>query len=191
MATGPPSSRRSPPTHADASTESSPDAWGDASTDTQGSAPTTAQTDAWTTAQTDVQWFTSAAPSTLAADLRAQTEPLAALAAVFAVCLGLALYAGVAADAPDEADRSLAEPTMERVDGALVDDGVIEPSSVEGADSLAPAGYEVRLSLRYDGTERVSGPVPPRDADRTSRPVSVRTGPGEYRPGRLVVEVWT
>lgn len=122
---------------------------------------------------------------------RAQTEPIAALVALFAVCGGLALYAGVAADATPSPEPDAAAPAMERLSSVAVEDGVVAPGDLPEPDAIVAGGREARITLSYDGRGREFGPEPPRGAVRASRPVSVRLRPGVRRPGRLVVEVWS
>lgn len=121
---------------------------------------------------------------------RAQTEPLAALAALFAVGIGLSLFVGAADVVPSATDRSVADPALDRVDDRLLRDGVVDPVALQHPGSIAPDGYEARIAVLVGGRERAVGPEPPVDADRASRPVTVRVAPGDLRPGRLVVEVW-
>lgn len=121
---------------------------------------------------------------------RGQTEPLAALAALLAVGIGLAVFAGAAGQAPAVSDRSLAEPALERTAVTVLADGVVDPKELPDPETVAPDGYEARVTLLFANRERHVGPRPPADADRASRPVTVRVAPGDQRPGRLVVEVW-
>lgn len=132
----------------------------------------------------------AATPDSSAGVDRGQTEPLAALAALLAVGVGLALFAGAAADGPAASDRSLADPALERATATALDDGVVDPKDLPAPRTVAPDGYEARVTLLFDGRQRAVGPRPPDDADRASRPVTVRVAPGDLRSGRLVVEVW-
>lgn len=122
---------------------------------------------------------------------RAQTEPVAALAALFAVGVGLTLYVGAAVVEQPAPEGSSAEPVLEELSSTAVTDGVVAPDDVPSPSSLARGGERVRITLAFDGEERTYGPPAPPDADRAERPVSVAVRPGERRPGRLVVEVWT
>ncbi|WP_129114866.1 DUF7285 family protein [Halegenticoccus tardaugens] len=132
-------------------------------------------------------------PRWSARETRGQAEPTAALAAVFAVCLGLGLYAGILGDATPTTDRDLAEPTLDRVHGVLSSGGVVDAadrgSLVDGRD-VGPDGYEINVSVRTAEREWSAGPVPPGRADRASRSVSVRRSPGRISPGELRVAVW-
>lgn len=112
------------------------------------------------------------------------------MAALFAVCLGVSLYAGVAVDTTAPDDRSLSEPTLEQVDATLVDGGAVDPSEIAAGREAAPTGYDVRIELRADGRTWTAGPESPPTADRAERPVSVRVEPGTVRPGTIAVEVW-
>lgn len=63
---------------------------------------------------------------------RGQTEPLAALGAVFAVCVGITLFVGAyGAAIPEGTDRDLAEPTLERTVSDIGDGGAINPFWLE------------------------------------------------------------
>ncbi|WP_101296258.1 DUF7285 family protein [Halegenticoccus soli] len=130
---------------------------------------------------------------------RGQAEPTVALAALFAVCLGLGLYAGVLDEALPGTDRDLAEPTLGRVHDALATGGVVAPESVSEGPAAGPDGYRLNVTVRADGREWTAGPTPPVKAatgaatatvDSASRPVSVRLGPGVIAPGKLRVVVW-
>lgn len=142
---------------------------------------------------------------------RGQTEPIAALVAVVAVCLAVTVYAGALADVfPTlESERSVEEATAERVWAAISDDAVLEAPDRSGDVSVPvgalPQGYYValRVSLVGDSGRLTSvasaqfGPggdrvdvEPPPDGDRVERPVAVRTRPARVRPGRLRVVVW-
>lgn len=122
---------------------------------------------------------------------RAQVEPLAALAAVFAVGVALTTYAGVLDAALPSPDRNLAAPTVERVERAVTEAGVADPGALAEGLRAGPNGYRVNLTLRAAGTRWHAGPDPPSSADAADRAVSVRVAPGRVRPGRLRAEVWT
>lgn len=138
---------------------------------------------------------------------RGQSEPLAALVAVAVVCVVVSLYVGTLADVVGQtgSDRSVAAATMDGVWRDVSDEGVYESGTdIERAvsPSSIPDGYAVAVEVTVvaaDGTERIAGrarlgggeaTTPPADAERTSRPVSVRRRPGDVRPGRITVEVW-
>lgn len=123
---------------------------------------------------------------------RAQVEPLAALAAVFAVCVGLALYAGVLSSVTPESSRDLAEPTLDRVHDRLSTGGVAVPDRLDSARAGGPEGYDLNLSLTADDDQWTVGPTPPPSAgDSASRSTGVRVAPGRVHPGRLRVVVWS
>jgi hypothetical protein len=122
---------------------------------------------------------------------RAQTEPLAALAAVFAVGVALTTYAGVLDATVPTPGRNLAEPTVERAERAVSKAGVADPDRLAAGLRAGPDGYEVNLTLRSDGRTWHDGPTPPESADAATLAVSVRLGPGRVRPGRLRAEVWS
>lgn len=140
---------------------------------------------------------------------RGQTEPVAALVAVAAVCLAMSLYAGYAGDALSGTnDRSVEETALDAVWTELSEDGLYTP----GKNSLralprraVPEGYHVRVAVENPLGERQvvestrvdahgdgdPGP-PPDDAHTASRPIPVVNEelPGDVNVGRLRVEVW-
>lgn len=121
---------------------------------------------------------------------RAQVEPLAALAAVFAVGVALSAYAGVLDAALPTPDRDLADPTVERAERAVADAGVVAPAALPAGLRAGPSGYRVNLTLDAAGRSWHAGPTPPPTADRADLAVSVRIAPGRVRPGTLRAEVW-
>lgn len=121
-----------------------------------------------------------------------QIEPFAALAAVAVVALALGVYAGVFAESvPKPVDRNVAEPTVDRVERALTVGGVVRPTRMATVDESRPEGYLLNVTLDSGENATAVGPAPPETADRASRRVSVRGGPGNVSPGRLEVHVWT
>lgn len=129
---------------------------------------------------------------------RAQTSPVAALVACFAVVCGVSIYAGVLDDAVPSADRDLAGPTLDRVTDAASDAGVVVPKALDGARRVGPDGYAVNVSVRVGPLDDRSnadtyryGPTAPPTVDTAARDVSVRVAPGRIRTGRVVVRVWT
>ncbi|MFB6304944.1 MAG: hypothetical protein ABEH47_07245 [Haloferacaceae archaeon] len=123
---------------------------------------------------------------------RGQVEPTVALAAVFGVTVAVALYAGVVADAmPGPRDRNLAGPTVERIHDRLAPDGrIVRPARLDGAETAAPDGYRVNVTVVVASDRWAVGPTPPQSADAATRRASVRVGPARVRPGTLRVEVW-
>jgi len=144
-------------------------------------------------------------------DDRGQAEPIPALVAVAAVCLGVSLYAGYAADAlPGTSDRAVEETTLDTVWTELGEDGLYDPSA-DVLDTLSretlPDGYHVRVTISVEdtrGDRRVVDRVridahgdgdpgsPSEDARTASRsiPVVDEDLPGEIDVGTLSVEVW-
>lgn len=127
----------------------------------------------------------------------AQVEPLAALVAVFAVGAALTTYAGVLDATLPTPDRNLAEPTVERVERAVSEAGVVEPTRLSEGVHAGADGYQVNVTLVAGDRTWHAGPTPParadasRDADSTAEiAVSVQVAPGQIRAGRLRVEVW-
>lgn len=122
---------------------------------------------------------------------RAQVEPTAALVALFAVAVGLTLYAGAVDSLPPaEESRRVAEPTLSRVHGNLTATGVADPADLSAALAVGPDGYHVAVTLAADGERWRAGPAAPATAATAARPVSVRVAPGVVVAGRLRVEVW-
>jgi hypothetical protein len=125
-------------------------------------------------------------------DDRAQVEPLAALAAVFAVCVGLALYGGVLSSVTPGTERDLARPTLDRVHDRLSTGGVAVPGRLDAARAVGPDGYDLNLSVTAADRRWTAGPEPPASAhDAATRTTGVRLTPGRVAPGRLRVVVWT
>ncbi|NHN47448.1 hypothetical protein G9464_07545 [Halostella sp. JP-L12] len=122
---------------------------------------------------------------------RGQTEPLAVLAALFAVGAGIALYAGVVDTSLGGRDAPDADPTVDRVRSEVSENGVVDPTALSAASEVGPDGRSVRIELRADGREWTAGPESPPDARSASRRVSVRVAPGKVRVGRLRAEVWS
>jgi hypothetical protein len=122
---------------------------------------------------------------------RGAVEPIAALVAVFAVSVGLALYAGVVEDALATAGgtQNRAAPTADAVERRLASAGVVHPERIENASLAIPAGYEGNVTLRT-GSTWTTGPTPPPRADTATRLVSVRVGLGTIERGSLSVRVW-
>ncbi len=144
---------------------------------------------------------------------RGQTEPFGALAAVFAVGVGLTIYAGFVADvSPGVSDRAVEETVLERAWTDAGADGIFD----ESTDDLSvppgrlPDGYNVYLevtTLANDGDRETvasffvdaagnsrSSVTPPPEARSASRPIGVHledVPAGDVRGGRLRVEVWS
>lgn len=121
---------------------------------------------------------------------RGQVEPLAALAALFAVSVGLSTYALVVADAGGPSDRDVAGPALAAVDDAVTVHGSVRPDRLGRALEAGPTGKRLNATVRADGDEWTVGPPVADHGDRASQRVSVRLEPGHVRPGRLRVVVW-
>ena len=121
---------------------------------------------------------------------RGQVEPTAALVALFAVCMGVGLYAGVLDAALAPTDRNLAEPTLERVHDAMSDGGVVAPDDLPAGRAAGPEGHDLNVTLVAGDRVWTAGPSPPPGGDRADRPTGIRTAPGRIVPGRLRVVVW-
>lgn len=123
---------------------------------------------------------------------RGQVEPLAALAAVFAVGVGLTLYVGALDTTLSRltSDREVAPAAADRTAAEASSFGAVEPP-IEGSVAAArPTGYELNATLRTKGAEWTGGPPTPRETGCEQRDVSVRVAPGRIRPGGLEVCVW-
>lgn len=123
-----------------------------------------------------------------------QTEPLAALVAVFALGVGLSLYVGVLDStlpllsteskmAPIAADRFLTESSSF---------GVLEPPVAGAVAASRPTGYELNATVRTESAVWTGGPsrAAVSELECIDRAVSVRTAPGQVRPGQAEVCVW-
>jgi hypothetical protein len=123
---------------------------------------------------------------------RCQTEPFAALAAVFVVALALSVWAGAfEATLPGPVDRDVAEPTADRVERALTVAGVVRPDRTRSLDGAGPEGYAMNVTLTVDDDRWSFGPAAPSTADGATRRVSVHEAAGTVSPARLEVRVWT
>ena len=125
---------------------------------------------------------------------RAQTTPIVALVALFAVCAGVSLYATTLGSVmPGETGNALAEPTLERVYDVTSDGGAVSPTALSRADRVAPDGYRLAVALIVDeGRWTDSSRPPPDDAgvDTATRTVAVAMADGSVVWGRLRVWVW-
>jgi hypothetical protein len=122
---------------------------------------------------------------------RGQLSPTAALVAVAAIGMTMSLYATVFAGVVPVPDRTIAEPTLDRVQTVVVSAGVADPKRLAPAVDSAPEGYQLHVFLRVGDQRWTAGPSPPTEgAETASRAVAVRTGPGTVVSGRLRVVVW-
>ena len=126
---------------------------------------------------------------------RGQAEPLAALAAVLAVCVGLSLYAGVAGDVASGGRHSAgsdatARQTADAVADAARSSGSLAPDRLAGALDAGPAGYRVNATLRTADRRWTVGPAPPDRARSARIRASARVGPADVDPAILEVGVW-
>ncbi|GAB3686202.1 hypothetical protein GCM10028857_17900 [Salinarchaeum chitinilyticum] len=123
-------------------------------------------------------------------DRRGQAEPIAAIVAVLAIGMGLAMYAGVAADRSPSTDPTDAEATMAQVTAKLAPDGVVANDADLAPEQFTRPGEAGRIELAYRNTTDASGPTPPPDADVASRPVTVQIAPSWQVAGNLTLWVW-
>lgn len=121
---------------------------------------------------------------------RGQAEPLVAVVAVFAVGVGLTVYAGALEDARPEGDEPSVQPALDRAERAVSEGGVVEPRRLSAAPEVAPGSHRLNATVETQGEQWQVGPTPPATARIATTRVSVRTAPGEVRPGRLTVRVW-
>lgn len=123
---------------------------------------------------------------------KGQTEPLAALLAVFALGLGLSLYVGVLDSTLPllSSERDITPTAAERLVTESSSFGVLDPPIAGPAAASRPTGYELNATVRADGAVWTGGPTRVESSDCTTRSVSVRTAPGRVRPGLLEVCVW-
>jgi hypothetical protein len=123
---------------------------------------------------------------------RAQVEPLAALAAVFAVGVGLTLYVGAldGALAALDDDREMAPTAADALVVEAFAFGVVDPPLSAAAKRARPTGYRLNATLAAGGKRWRAGPPRSRGVDCVERRVSARIAPGTVRPGRLEVCVW-
>jgi hypothetical protein len=122
---------------------------------------------------------------------RAAAEPLAALVAVFAVTVGIALYAGVLDDAiaGTDTDRNRAAPTADLIEQRLSTAGILDPGGVNRSLAGVPGGYSGNVTVEAD-QQWSAGPTPPAGSDTAERTVHVRASPGVVCRGTLRVSVW-
>lgn len=121
---------------------------------------------------------------------RGQVEPLAALAALFAVSVGLSTYALVIADTSGPTDRDVARPALAAVHDQVTVQGAVLPARLGRALDHGPAGTRLNVSLTTRDERWAVGPPTAAHGDRASRRVSVRLGPGRVRAGSLQVVAW-
>jgi hypothetical protein len=123
---------------------------------------------------------------------RGQVEPLAALAAVFAVGIGLVLYAG-ALDATLPAledEREMAPAATDRFVAEASSFGAVAPPFGDAAAAARPTGYHLNATVRARTTAWTVGRPAPPSAECQRRRVGARTAPGRIRPARVEVCVW-
>lgn len=121
---------------------------------------------------------------------RGQTEPLAALAAIAALGLALALYAGILDATVTIPERTVEEATLRRAVATLRAGALVVPVRVRRAAAANPDGYRVRVTVTAGNTTWTAGPDPPAAADVAARTLPVRVAPGTAVAGRVRVEVW-
>ncbi|MFQ3284112.1 MAG: hypothetical protein ACI9TI_000336 [Natronomonas sp.] len=123
---------------------------------------------------------------------RGQTEPLAALVAVFTLGLGLSLYVGVLDSMLPllTIESEMAPVATNRFIQEASDFGVVRPPIGDAIDAASPNGYFMNATVRTRTDAWFGGPTRGEISDCVRRRVSVRTAPGRVRPGTLEVCVW-
>lgn len=123
---------------------------------------------------------------------KAQVEPLAALAAVLAVCVGLTLYVGAVETAllSVSPDREVAPTAADHLVASASSFGVVELPLDDAVTETSPAGYELNATLTANETSWMAGPNRSTSSECVTRRVSVRLTPATVRPGRMEVCVW-
>jgi hypothetical protein len=123
---------------------------------------------------------------------RAQTEPLAALAAVVVVGLALGLYADVLTGVtPGEARAPTADATLQRVHEAVTEGGVAVPGRLDRTHDVPPPGHQLNVTLSTGTRQWTTGPEPPSRAEAARRQTAVRVDEWAAPTGRLSVVVWS
>lgn len=123
---------------------------------------------------------------------RGQTEPLAALIAVFALGVGLSIYVGVLdTTVPMLTDDADMTPTAA---DALVNEassfGTVQPPLGDAVEAARPKGYGMNATLTTRDGAWSGGSTSPSEIHCGTRTVSVQTAPGVVRPGTLEVCLW-
>jgi len=134
---------------------------------------------------------------------RGAVLPIPALIAAAVVCLAISLYATTLHDRDPGPERSVIRPATADALDAATESGIVEPARLAGALTTIPAGYEANLTVRAEGERWSAGPEPPGnvrasaggstsgDAEVRTRVVTVRVGPGQFRPGEFEVILWS
>ena len=123
---------------------------------------------------------------------RGQTEPIAALIAVFALGIGLSLYVGVLDSTLSSFtdDREIGPTAADRFLAEAESFGVVEPPIAEAATAASPDGYRLNATVRTSEGNWAGGPPRAEHRACADRSISVRAAPGTVRSGRLEVCVW-
>jgi hypothetical protein len=124
---------------------------------------------------------------------RGQVEPLAALAAVFAVTAAFGLYTGtLQAALPEATGADLAPTALDAVAEAASDrTGVVDPTHLSTAPAVGPEGRRLNATLTAADRRWGAGPpIPAAASDRATRRVAVDTASNRTAVGRLRVVVW-
>ncbi len=123
---------------------------------------------------------------------RGQTEPIAALAAVFALGLGLSLYAGVLDTTLPTltTDREMAPNAADRLEANASTFGAVDPPLNGSVAAARPTGHRLNAAVRTDEGRWTGGPPRPPRPECVERSVTVRVAPARVRPGVLEVCVW-
>lgn len=123
---------------------------------------------------------------------RGQTEPLAALVAVFALGAGLSLYVGMLdSTLPLLATESEITPTAaDRFLSEVSSSGAVRPPITGATEAARPNGYIMNATVRTEAGSWHGGAPIPESANCVRRGAAVRVAPGTVRPGSLEVCTW-
>jgi len=123
---------------------------------------------------------------------RGQTEPLAALVAVFALGAGLSLYVGALdSTLPFLTTESEITPTAaDRLVSEASSSGAVRPPIAGATETARPDGHAMNATVRTEAGSWYGGAPTPESANCVRRGVAVRVAPGTVRPGSLEVCTW-
>ncbi len=121
---------------------------------------------------------------------RATTEPIAALAAVFAVCAGLTLYVTTFdATVPPDREANPAEAALTEIHDRATVMGTATPDRFEQSAN-AVGDHRMNATLTVDDRQWSVGPPPSDGRNEAVRDVPVETEGGDVRSGTLRVVTW-
>lgn len=123
---------------------------------------------------------------------RGQTEPLAALIAVFALGAGLSLYVGALESTLPllSTDSGITPTAADRLVSEASSFGALRPPIAGATETARPSGYAMNATVRTDAGVWHGGDPTSDAADCVRRQVAVGVAPGTVRPGTLEVCTW-